>query len=274
MATAVSACPRPSPSDRVRLQKHLAACGLGSRRACETFIAEGRVTVDGVLVTQQGVCIDPYTSTVCLDGRPVVIQHSRYWVVYKPRGVVSTCHDPQGRRTVLDLLPHADARLYPVGRLDYDSEGLLLLTNDGALALRLTHPRHEIEKVYLVQTPTSLSAEALERARCGVESEGEHLQVAAIDQERPNQYGSVYRVVLRQGRKRQIRRIFAELGNSVTRLTRLSMGPLKLGTLKASEWRELTEREVFVLYRAAGLESGRPMSRGEESSRCPGRNKR
>ena len=256
MATGASDCPRPNPSNRVRLQKHLAACGLGSRRACETIIAEGRVTVDGVKVTQQGVSIDPQTAAVCLDGRPVAVERSRYWVVYKPRGVVSTCHDPQGRRTVLDLLPTVDVRLYPVGRLDYDSEGLLLLTNDGALSLRLLHPRHEIDKVYLVQTPTELSPAELDRARRGVESEGEPLRVAAIAPERPNRFGQVYRVVLRQGRKRQIRRIFFELEHTVTRLTRVAMGPLALGTLKAGEWRELTAHEVAVLYKAAGLEGG------------------
>lgn len=253
----VSACLRPNPSNRVRLQKHLAACGLGSRRACETFIAEGRVTVDGARVTEQGVCIDPQTAAVCLDGRLVAIQRPRYWLVYKPRGVVSTCQDPQGRRTVLDLLPSAGERLYPVGRLDYESEGLLLLTNDGALALRLLHPRHEVEKVYLVQTPAELSAAAMERARRGVDSEGEQLQVASIIPERPNRYGRVYRVVLRQGRKRQIRRIFSELGHSVTRLTRVAMGPLTLGSLKAGEWRELAEREVAVLYKAVGLGNGK-----------------
>jgi len=236
---------------------------LGSRRACETLIAEGRVTVDGARVAQQGVCIDPHTAVVCVDGHPVSVQRPRYWVVYKPRLVVSTCHDPQGRRTVLDLLPASDERLYPVGRLDYDSEGLLLLTNDGALALRLTHPRHEIEKVYLVQTPTELPPEALVRACRGVESEGEHLCVAAIAPERPSRYGCVYRVVLRQGRKRQIRRIFTELGHSVTRLTRLAMGPLKLGMLKPGEWRELSEREVAGLYLAAGMEGG---ERSEQST--------
>ena len=249
----VSACPRPSPSNRVRLQKHLAACGIGSRRACEALIAEGRVTVNGAKVTQQGVCIDPQTADVRLDGRSLTVQRSRYWLVYKPRGVVATCHDPQGRRTVLDLLPPSGERLYPVGRLDRDSEGLLLLTNDGSLALRLLHPRHEIEKIYRVQTPTELSAATLDRARRGVTSEGELLRVAAIAAERPNRYGHVYRVALREGRKRQIRRIFAELGHAVTRLTRLAMGPLALDPLKTGEWRELTEREVANLYAAAGL---------------------
>ncbi len=218
------------------------------------------MTVDGAKVAQQGVCIDPATAVVCVDGKAVAVQRTRYWLVYKPRGVVSTCHDPEGRRTVLDLLPANGERLYPVGRLDFDSEGLLLLTNDGALALRLTHPRHEIDKVYLVQTPSELPPEALDRARRGVDSEGEHLCVAAIAPERPSRYGCIYRVVLRQGRKRQIRRIFTELGHSVTRLTRVSMGPLKLGMLKAGEWRELSAWELAGLYRAGGLEGGRAAS--------------
>lgn len=249
----VSDCPRPSPTDRVRLQKYLAACGLGSRRACETLIAEGRVSVNGTPVTRQGICVVPSTDSVQVDGRLVALQNERYWAVYKPRGVVSTCHDPEGRRTVLDLMPRTDERLYPVGRLDFDSEGLLLLTNDGALAARLMHPRHEVEKVYRVQTSSTLTATDMERARQGVESEGERLSVAAITPEHSTGHGPVYRVVLRQGRKRQIRRIFAELGHRVTRLTRMSIGPLALGQLQVGQWRELSEQEVAVLYKAARL---------------------
>lgn len=227
---------------------------MGSRRACEELIAEGRVAVNGERVAQQGVCIDPQADQVRVDGRAMAPQRTRYWAIYKPRGVVSTCHDPEGRRTVLDLIPHRGERLYPVGRLDYDSEGLLLMTNDGELSMRLLHPRHEVEKTYLVQTPVALTASALQRAKEGVESEGECLRVASIVPERPNRYGHVYRVVLRQGRKRQIRRILAELGCQVSRLTRVAMGPLTLGTLRAGEWRELSDGEVKSLYRAAGLE--------------------
>lgn len=255
-ATADSVCRRPSPSSLVRLQKHLAACGLGSRRACESLIAGGHVTVNGAPVERQGLCIDPATDDIRVDGRQLTAQTFRYWLLYKPRGVVSTCHDPQGRRTVLDLVPHEGGRLYPVGRLDYDSEGLLLMTNDGALSLRLTHPRHEIDKTYRVQVSGVLSPQAIEQARRGVESEGESLRVAAIEPEQPNRFGPVYRIVLRQGRKRQIRRILAELGCRVTRLTRIAMGPLRLGLLKPGERRELMAHEVRALYRAAGLGNG------------------
>lgn len=180
-------------------------------------------------------------------------QRERYWALYKPRGVVSTCHDPEGRRTVLDIIPSTGERLYPVGRLDFDSEGLLLLTNDGALAARLMHPRHEVEKVYRVQTAATLTAVDMERARQGVSSEGETLRVAAITPDHSAGHAPVYRVVLRQGRKRQIRRIVTELGHRVTRLTRMAIGPLALGSLQVGQWRELSEREVAELYQAARL---------------------
>ena len=268
-ATADSACPRPNPSNRVRLQKHLAACGLGSRRACELLIGEGRVSVNGQPVTQQGVCVDPHSDTVLVDGRPVAVQRARYWIVYKPCGIVSTCHDPEGRKTVLDLLPRQNERLYPVGRLDYASEGLLLLTNDGALAARLLHPRHEVPKLYRVQTAVALTRTEADHALRGVESEGERLRVASIAAERQGPQGGVYRVELRQGRKRQIRRIFAELGHRVLRLTRVAMGSLTLGTLQPGEWRELTRREIEELYRAAGLEAEKHGVRSAKSAANP-----
>lgn len=217
------------------------------------LIAEGRVSVNGTPVTRQGVCVAPLVDCVLVDGRPVAPQRERYWAVYKPRGVVSTCHDPEGRRTVLDVMPPTGERLYPVGRLDFDSEGLLLLTNDGALAGRLMHPRHEVEKVYRVQASSALTAADMERARRGVESEGETLRVAAITPEQSTGHGPVYRVVLRQGRKRQIRRIFDVLGHRVSRLTRIAIGPLTLGQLQVGQWRELSERDVAVLYKAARL---------------------
>lgn len=202
------------------------------------------------------------------------VQRARYWVLYKPCGVVSTCYDPEGRRTVLDLLPRVDERLYPVGRLDYASEGLLLMTNDGALAARLLHPRHEVPKFYRVQTALPLTRAERDRARHGVESEGETLRVAGIAAEREGPQGGVYRVELRQGRKRQIRRIFAELGHRVLRLTRVAMGSLTLGALGPGEWRELSRNEIEDLYRAAGLEVSKPDPRREEFAASPVARKR
>ena len=210
-----------------------------------------------------------------MDGQPVAAQRARYWAVYKPCGVVSTCHDPEGRQTVLELLPPQSERLYPVGRLDYASEGLMLLTNDGALAARLLHPRHEVPKLYRVQTAVALTPADMDRARHGIESDGEHLRVASIAVERQGPQGAVYHVELRQGRKRQIRRIFDALGHRVLRLTRVAMGPLQVGTLRPREWRELTEREIGSLYRAAGLDatSGRepPSVHGQRPGPRPAR---
>lgn len=242
--------PNPRPS-RLRLQRYLAACGLGSRRACEDLIRSGVVTVDGASVTEMGVEVDPDHQSVCVEHRHVRPQHLVYLAVHKPPGVMCTSRDPQGRRTVLDLLPPMDVRVYTVGRLDLDSEGLLLVTNDGSFAHRLTHPRHHVEKVYLVWIRGQLDAGQRQRCLVGVSSEDGQLRALAVDQDGEDRVGRRYRVVLGEGRKRHIRRMFAAVDHRVLRLKRVRIGPLELGDLPPGQTRALTPDEVRHLLDAS-----------------------
>lgn len=243
-------CPRPRATS-TRLHKYLAHCGVASRRACETLIEQGRVSVDGQVVTQQGVCIDPAVNRIEVDGRPVAREQAVHILLNKPRDYVCTMHDPQGRATYRDLLQGIDARVYSVGRLDQDSEGLLILTNDGELAHELAHPRHHVEKIYRVWADGALSAEQIARMTGeGVMSDGERLQAAEISELRESGAGVQYRVVLREGRNRQIRRMFAAFSLRVIRLQRVGIGPLRLGALRPGEWRHLSPGEVDGLRAA------------------------
>ncbi|MEW6322074.1 MAG: pseudouridine synthase [Acidobacteriota bacterium] len=241
-------------SEAVRLQKLLSAAGVVSRRAAEQLILEGRVTVNGAIVRTLGAKADPAQDDVRVDGRRVKApSRQRYILLNKPRGYVTTRHDPQGRPTVLDLLP-ATGYIYPVGRLDYDSEGLLLLTTDGALAEALTHPRHEVEKVYEATVRGVPAPEAIERLRRGVFVEGRRTAPAGVrvattvKGSRPT---TRLVITLREGRNRQVRRMCAAVGLPVRDLRRVRLGPLGLGGLRPGEWRELTGPEVRALRRAA-----------------------
>ena len=230
-----------------RLHKYLAACGLGSRRACEGLIAEGRVSVDGKVVREQGVCIDPACQTVCLDQRPVTLQAKIFLVLNKPRDFLCTSRDPQGRRTFLSLLPPLQERVFTVGRLDRDSEGLLLVTNDGDLAHTLMHPRHGVEKIYRVWTAIRLTTEQEQRLRMGVTSQGERLHLNAIMPVETLSAKVVYQVRLVAGRNRHIRRMFEVLGITILRLQRVAIGPLALDHLCLGAWRHLKDEEVQAL---------------------------
>ncbi|MCX6993207.1 MAG: pseudouridine synthase [Kiritimatiellaeota bacterium] len=255
-----------------RLHKYLAACGLGSRRACEGLIADGRVSVDGKVVREQGVCIDPARQAVCLDQRPVASQAKIFLVLNKPRGFLCTARDPQGRRTFLSLLPPLQERVFTVGRLDRDSEGLLLVTNDGDLAHTLMHPRHGVEKIYRVWTATRLTTEQERRLRTGVTSQGERLYLNDIRPVETQSEKNVYQVRLVAGRNRHIRRMFEVLGIAILRLQRVAIGPLTLDhlrsgppaklpspqslrasvaggcvALRAGAWRHLKDEEVQAL---------------------------
>ncbi len=245
------------------MHKFLAACGVGSRRRCEALIAAGAVAVDGRAVMRQGETIVPGLNRVTVRGREVRFEPVCYWLLHKPVGCVSTCHDPQGRRTVLDLLPRAPARLYPVGRLDYDSEGLLILTNDGELAHRLAHPRHEIEKRYRATLDGELDAAAMRRLTRGLSIDGALMRMAGIRRLRRSPQGPVYEVRLREGRNRQIRRMMAAAGRTVRRLARVQFGPLALGDLPPGAARPLTSAEVQALRRVTALEQRKP--RGGDS---------
>lgn len=250
-AAADKGFPKQSLSKLVRLQKYLASCGVGSRRACEQYIADSRVSVNGAVVSQQGVSVTPGIDIVEMDGQQVFPQQKLYFMLNKPGGVLCTCQDTHGRRTFLDLLPDVKERLYPVGRLDQDSEGLLIVTNDGALALRLTHPRHEVAKVYHVRLNYPLTETARHRMLSGIESEGEMLHAEEIVPvpARPSEY----LITLREGRKRQVRRMVREVKLNVLTLQRISVGSLTLGSLPLGKVRALSRVEIETLFREAGV---------------------
>lgn len=244
------------PDDRSeRLQKLLSRAGVASRRAAEELIAEGRVTVNGVAATV-GQRVDPETDAIKVDGRR--IQPSaicRYILVNKPTGVISTVHDPEGRPTVLELLPDGMRRgLVPVGRLDFDSEGLLLLTDDGDLAHHVAHPRYGCHKTYEVKVKGRPSAEALAKLRGGIVLDGRRTAPARVEAHQSKAGGgresisnSWWRVVLGEGRTRQIREMFFRVGHPVNRLRRVAIGTLRDEGLRPGSWRELSEQEVEAL---------------------------
>lgn len=249
----VTAQPAPEPTTgRMRLQRFLSLAGLASRREAEKLIEEGHVEVNGS-IAELGATVDPAVDRVSLDGRKVAgMAGLVYLVLNKPRDVLSTRSDPEGRRTVMELLPPDSAMVMPVGRLDYHSTGLLLLTNDGELAQRLTQPDSHVAKVYRVKATRPLSSEDAERFRHGVPLNGRRTRPAELKllQESP---GVWYQVVLTEGRNRQIRRMFQALGNGVQKLCRIAIGPISLGKLPMGEVRPLKEREVLALKRAAGM---------------------
>jgi 23S rRNA pseudouridine2605 synthase len=231
----------------VRLQKILSASGIASRRASEQMILEGRVMVNGETVRELGAKADPAKDAIKVDGRRIKtdITH-RYIVLYKPKGYVTTRSDPEGRRTVMDLIGEG-AYIYPVGRLDYDSEGLLLMMTDGDLAALLMHPRHEIDKVYEVIVMGAPDPRALEKLRKGVFIEGGRTSPADIHVGTTVKGGrptTLLTITIREGRNRQIRKMCSAVGLPVRDLRRIRMGPIGLGRLKPGQWRDLTPEEV------------------------------
>jgi 23S rRNA pseudouridine2605 synthase len=230
-----------------RLQKILSAAGVASRRASEQLILEGRVMVNGETVRELGTKADPAKDSIKVDGRRIKtdIQH-RYIVLYKPKGYVTTRKDPEGRKTVMDLIGEGQY-IYPVGRLDYDTEGLLLMMTDGDLAARLMHPRHEVDKEYEVIVLGAPDARALEKLKKGVYIEGgrtspAHVHVGTtVKGARPT---TLLTITIREGRNRQIRKMCSAVGLPVRDLRRIRMGPITLGRLKPGQWRDLTPGEV------------------------------
>lgn len=235
----------------MRLQKYMAMCGVAARRKCEEMIAAGRVTVNGRLVTEMGTQVEE-NDEVCVDGARITPEEEKCYVLYhKPAGEVTTVSDEKGRETVMDRFRDFPVRLYPVGRLDYDSEGLLLLTNDGELAQRLTHPSCEVDKVYLARVTGNPSNEAIDRLRRGVHMEGDERRTYPADVRvvRDESLFSDILVTIHEGRNRQVRRMFDAVGHKVLLLRRVRFGPLELGSLRRGEWRELTAQEVELLHR-------------------------
>ena len=235
----------------MRLQKYMAMCGVAARRKCEEMIAAGRVTVNGRVIAEMGTQVEEQDE-VLVDGVRITPEEEKRYVLYhKPAGEVTTVSDEKGRETVMDRFHDFPVRLYPVGRLDYDSEGLLLLTNDGALAQRLTHPSCEVDKVYLARVTGNPSNEAIDRLRRGVYMEGDERRTYPADVRvvRDESLFSDILVTIHEGRNRQVRRMFDAVGHKVLLLRRVRFGPLELGNLRRGEWRELTAQEVELLHR-------------------------
>jgi 23S rRNA pseudouridine2605 synthase len=232
-----------------RLNKYLAHAGIGSRRFCDTLIAAGRVKVNGVVIQDLGLKIDPLVDGISVDDQPVRAEKTVYWVVNKPVGTLCTNSDPSGRMRAIDLLPHVDQRVYTVGRLDEASEGLLLMTNDGDLAMPLMHPRYGIPKTYLVLVAGRPSSDDLNKLLEGIWlSEG---KVKARSVKRVKRHGNStwLRIVLTEGKNREIRRMLARLGHKVMRLRRIAIGPVKLDQLPKGKARRVSEAELVELRR-------------------------
>ncbi len=273
--TAVNLPPREAGE---RLQKLMAAAGVASRRECEQFILEGRVQVDGNVVRELGVRVDPFKQEIAVDGEKLARTKKVYFAVNKPDGVVCTARDPSGRPRVTDLLPPDVGRVFNVGRLDMASEGLILLTNDGELANQLTHPRHGVEKIYHVQVQGHPTAETLGKLRKGVYlAEGKaHFVNAKLKSRRKN--SAVLEVILDEGRNREIRRVLARVGHKVQRLTRIAVGPIRLADLPPSAYRPLTAEEVRSLRNATSPsrktpKTGKAPSAGKKSASSKPRKK-
>ena len=229
-----------------RLQKAMARAGIGSRRACEEIIRQGRVKIDGQIATL-GQKVDPARQRVIVDGEPLTMtEPPMYIAIHKPRGILAVSQDDRGRRTVRDLVP-LPGHLYPVGRLDATSEGLMLLTNDGELANWLMHPRYEHAKEYHVLIAGHPNDRTLEQWRRGVILEGKKTAPAEVSILRRERDDTWLRVVLREGRKRQVRQVGTLLGHPVRRLIRVRIGTLQLGALKPGEWRHLSRKEIAAL---------------------------
>ncbi len=257
--------------EKVRLQKVIAAAGIASRRKAEELILAGRVRVNGQIVRELGVKVDPEVDVVEVDGQPIRPPRDHvYILLHKPRGVLSTTSDPYSRPTVVDLIP-SDRRLFPVGRLDADSEGLILMTDDGKLAERLTHPRYGHRKEYIVLvigTPSEKEIRALQRGivleegRTGpaevhvlgrrVPQEVLEAGVPGLRKESPRGFCWL-RIAVTEGRKHQVRRMLKAVGHPVIRLIRVGIGPLRLGRLQPGQWRELTSKEQRRLLESVGL---------------------
>ena len=228
----------------MRLQKYLALSGVASRRASEKLIAEGHVVVNGQVVTEMGVQVDETRDRVTVDGALIHLEEEKHYLAYhKPMGEVTTVTDPEGRATVMDKFRDYPVRLYPVGRLDYDSEGLLLLTNDGELMNNLLHPSREVNKTYLAKVSNHVDDDALRRLRAGVTLDGRLTSPANVRLVRHEAFDSIVMVTIHEGRYRQVRRMFAAIGHQVVQLRRVGFASVQLGDLPRGQWRRLTDAE-------------------------------
>ena len=229
----------------MRLQKYLALCGIASRRNAEKMITEGSVTVNGHLITEMGFQVDENTDVVIVNGVRTSIQEEKHYIAYnKPIGEVTTVSDPEGRATVMDKFRDYPVRLYPVGRLDYDSEGLLLLTNDGDMMNHVLHPSREVSKVYLTKVSNIVTDEEISRLRHGVSIDGKLTSPASVRLIRRETFDTVLLISIHEGRNRQVRKMIDSIGHHVVSLKRVEFGPVSLGDLPTGQWRRLSEAEI------------------------------
>lgn len=260
-----------------RLQKVLAAAGIGSRRECEALIEQGRVTVDGTVVRRLGTRVDPGQHRIVVDGEPVRTEDRAYYLLNKPRGFLTTNFDPGGRPLWLDLINALPHRLFSVGRLDRESDGLLLLTNDGELTHRLTHPSFGVPKTYVVQVAGRPDPEDLVKLRRGIHLAEGRVSVDSVRRAGTRGRSTLLEIVLSEGRNREIRRMLARLGHKVLRLTRHAIGPITDRGLKPGEYRKLRPDEIEVLRKLVASEkkkktaSGRKPSKPFQSRKRPAR---
>lgn len=241
-----------------RLQKFLAQAGVASRRQAEQYMVDGRVTVNGAIVTELGFKVDPEQDAVKVDGKRVLGERLTYVLIHKPKATLCTLDDPEGRPLVTDLVKGVKARLFPVGRLDYDTTGALLLTNDGELANLLMHPRHRFTKTYLAKVKGVPTEERLDKLRRGVNIEGQRTAPAEARLVALKEKNCLVELILREGRNRQVKRMFLEIGHSVLRLQRTAYAFLDLEGLEPSQWRYLHPEEVKRLQAAAARASASP----------------
>lgn len=260
----------------VRLQKLIAGAGLASRRKAEALIAAGRVTVNGKVVTELGTKVDPSKDHVKVDGKHLSqAQPFVYLLLNKPKNVMSTLDDPGGRTTVKDYLRGVSVRVFPVGRLDFDSEGLMLLTNNGDLAQALLHPRYHVPKTYLIKVKGILTEEEIRQLERGVTLEDGMTGPATVKKIKKAEMNSWLEITIGEGRKHQVRRMLESVGHPVIKLMRVKMGPLSLGDLASGEFRFLTDREANALrelveQRREAVESGAPVDRPKRPVRREG----
>ncbi len=239
----------------IRLQKFLANAGVASRRGAEKIIAEGRVSVNGEIIREMGVQIDENYDVVELDGEVIKNAEKKVYIMLnKPVGFITTVSDDKGRPTVMELVSDISSRIYPVGRLDYDTEGLLLMTNDGDLTYCITHPKHDIAKTYVAEVTGDVSMDTIIQLRRGVMLDGQKTSPAEVEVVGATQYGTKVEITIHEGRNRQVRRMFEELGCVVKKLKRIKEAGLTLGHLPLGKWRKLSESEVNMLKKieAAG----------------------
>lgn len=236
----------------IRLQKYLASSGVSSRRAAERLISDGHVRVNGTVVTEMGVKVDELTADIRIDGKRVRQETVKYYIAYnKPIGEVTTASDPQGRDTVMDRFRDFPVRLFPVGRLDYDSEGLLLLTNDGEMMNNTLHPSREIRKTYLARVCGFVSDDEIRRLTHGIMLDGRITSPARVRRLRSDDFATMLLVAIHEGRYRQVRRMFETTGHRILNLKRVGFGPVLLGDLPRGHWRMLTNDEIKRLGAAS-----------------------